>query len=277
MEIFSQNNEHVDALIANFMDAGLAVLGAIVILIIGFLIASFAEGRFLSLLRKSERIDVTVSKFLASLVKYTIIIMTVIAVLGQFGVETTSLVAVVGAAGLAIGLALQGTLSNVAAGVMLLIFRPFKVGQFVDVGGQSGVVKGVTLFMTELDTGDNVRIIIPNSAVWGGSIKNFNHHSIRRLDQVYGISYDDNIDKAIDIIKTVLASDERCKTDPEAIVAVTALGDSSVNILVRVWCDASVYWPLNWHLLKTVKQAFDKEDITIPFPCRTIYMEKDNA
>lgn len=274
MDFFSSDSEQWEVLVANGMDLSWSVLGAVFILIIGFKVAGFAEKRFLALLQKSKKMDQTVAKFLASLVKYTVVIITIIAVLGQFGIETTSLVAVVGAAGLAIGLALQGTLSNVAAGVMLLIFRPFKVGHFVDVAGHAGVVKAVTLFVTEMDTGDNIRIVIPNGAVWGGSIKNFNHHPIRRLDQVYGISYDDDINKAMDIIKGVLASDERCKTDPEALVAVTSLGDSSVDIMVRVWCDSGDYWPLNWHLLKTIKEAFDKEDITIPYPCRSVFMEK---
>ncbi len=277
MDFFSQDSEQFDVLISNAMDLGLSVLGAILILVVGFKIAGFAERRFLALLQKSKKMDQTVAKFLASMVKYAVVIITIIAVLGQFGIETTSLVAVVGAAGLAIGLALQGTLSNVAAGVMLLIFRPFKVGHFVNVAGHAGVVKAVTLFVTEMDTGDNVRIVIPNSAVWGGSIKNFNHHAIRRLDQAYGIGYDDDIDKAISVIKSVLASDARCKTDPEAVVAVTALGESSVDILVRVWCDSGDYWALNWHLLKSVKEAFDKEDITIPYPCRSLYMEKSGS
>ncbi len=277
MEFFSQDSEQLDALMTNGMELGMSVLGALVILLVGFKIAGFAERRFLALLQRSKKMDQTVAKFLASLVKYVVVIVTIIAVLGQFGIETTSLVAVVGAAGLAIGLALQGTLSNVAAGVMLLIFRPFKVGHFVDVAGHAGVVKAVTLFVTEMDTGDNVRIIIPNSAVWGGSIKNFNHHSIRRLDQAYGIGYGDDIDKAIEVIKGVLASDDRCKTDPEAIVAVKALGESSVDILVRVWCNAGDYWALNWHLLKSVKEAFDKEGISIPYPCRSLYMEKSES
>lgn len=277
MDFFSQDSEQLDVLIANATEMGLSVLGAALILIIGFRIAGFAERRFLAIFRRSEKMDQTVANFLASLAKYAVIIVTIVAVLGQFGIETTSLVAVVGAAGLAIGLALQGTLSNVAAGVMLLIFRPFKVGHFVDVAGHAGVVKAVTLFVTEMDTGDNVRIIIPNSAVWGGSIKNFNHHSIRRLDQAYGIGYGDDIDKAIAVIKGVIKADERCKKDPEAVVAVTALGESSVDILVRVWCNAGDYWALNWHLLKSVKEAFDKEGISIPYPCRSLYMEKSDG
>ena len=274
MDFFKTDSALYDEWISKGIDMGLSILGALLILFIGLRVAAFTEKQLRKLLGKSKKMDETVSQFLASLAKYTIIIITFIAILGQFGIETTSLVAVVGAAGLAIGLAMQGTLSNVAAGVMLLIFRPFKVGQFVEVAGHSGVVKAITLFVTEMDTGDNVRIIIPNGSVWGSSIRNFNHHDIRRLDQVYGIGYGDDIDKAMDVIKGVLSSDDRCKKDPEALVAVVGLGESSVDIVVRVWCNASDYWPLNFALLKAVKEAFDKEGISIPYPCRSLYMEK---
>lgn len=273
MDWFNTSDEQFQQLVSSATEMGLSVIGAILILVIGFRIAGFVERKLGAILSKRPQMDDTVSSFLASVGKYVVVIVTIIAVLGQFGIETTSLVAVVGAAGLAIGLALQGTLSNVAAGVMLLIFRPFKIGNFVEIAGHAGVVKGVSLFVTELDTGDNVRIIIPNSSVWGSSVKNYNFHDVRRLDQVYGIGYGDDIDKAVSVIKGVLASDERCKTEPDAVVAVTSLGESSVDIVVRVWCDAGDYWPLNWHLLKTVKESFDKEGISIPYPCRSLYME----
>ena len=272
MEMFSgEDMPTMDVIVAYGIEIGLTLLGAFFVLFIGLWFAGFVERRLDHLFGKSDKIDKTVANFLASLGKYAVLVFTGITLLGQFGVETTSLVAVLGAAGLAIGLALQGTLSNLAAGVMLLIFRPFRIGQFVEVGGQSGTVKGISLFMTKLDTPDNVRITIPNNSVWGSAIRNFNYHDTRRLDQVYGISYGDNIDKAIDIIKSVIAADERCFADPEPLVAVKGLGDSSVDIVVRVWCNAPDYWALNWHLLKTVKEQFDENDISIPFPCRTIY------
>ena len=276
MEMFnSEEMPTLDVLVAYGIEIGLTLLGAFFVLFVGLWLAGFVERRLDSALGKSEKIDKTVANFIASLGKYAVLVFTGITLLGQFGVETTSLVAVLGAAGLAIGLALQGTLSNLAAGVMLLIFRPFKIGQFVEVGGQSGTVKGISLFMTKLDTGDNVRITIPNNSVWGSAIRNFNYHETRRLDQAYGIGYDDNIDKALDIIKAVLAADERCFKDPEPLVAVKGLGESSVDIVVRVWCDASDYWALNWHLLKTIKEQFDANDISIPYPCRTIYKGDD--
>lgn len=276
MDFFNKDSSELETLMAQGIDLGLSVLSAITILIIGMWIAGIVRGRLLAVLGKSEKVDDTVSQFLASLAKYVIIIVTVIAILDQFGVETTSLVAVVGAAGLAIGLALQGTLSNVAAGVMLLIFRPFKVGNFVEVAGHAGVVKAITLFVTEMDTGDNVRITIPNSAVWGSSIKNYNHHDTRRLDLVFGIGYGADINKAMELIGKALAADDRAHKDPEPVVAVSNLGDSSVDIMVRVWCAGSDYWALKWDTLKAVKESFDKADVDIPYPTQTLHIEKDD-
>ncbi|NVJ99201.1 MAG: mechanosensitive ion channel [Alphaproteobacteria bacterium] len=275
MEFLNDQDFDMDKAVAYATEFGITILAAIAVLVIGLWLAGVVERRLNALFGRSDKIDVTVASFLASLAKYTVIIFTGIALLDQFGVETTSLVAVLGAAGLAIGLALQGTLSNLAAGVMLLIFRPFKVGQFVEVAGHAGTVKGISLFMTKMDTGDNVRITIPNNAVWGSSIRNFNHHDTRRLQLVYGIAYGDNIDKAMEVIKGCLDADERCLKDPEPVVAVTSLGESSVDIMVRVWCASGDYWALNWHLLKNVKEQFDKEGISIPFPCRTVYTVKD--
>jgi len=276
-QVFDVNSEETRQLIDQGIDLGVSVMAGLAILIIGLWLAGVVRTRVSKLLGRSQKMDDTVSEFLASLAKYVVIIVTIIALLDQFGVETTSLVAVVGAAGLAIGLALQGTLSNVAAGVMLLIFRPFKIGQFVEVAGHAGVVKAITLFVTEMDTGDNVRITLPNGSVWGSSIKNFNYHEVRRLDLVFGIGYGDDINKAMGVIRAQLAADERTHKDPEPVVAVSNLGDSSVDIMVRVWCAGSDYWPLKWHLLKTVKEAFDADGVSIPYPCRSIYIEKEDS
>jgi len=271
---FGGNSAEREAMIAQAIDMGLSVLGAAAILIIGLWLSGVVQNRLAVLLGKSEKMDQTVTQFVAGLAKYVVIIVTIIALLDQFGVETTSLVAVVGAAGLAIGLALQGTLSNVAAGVMLLIFRPFKIGQFVEVAGYAGSVKAITLFVTEMDTGDNVRIIIPNSDVWGSSIKNYNYHDTRRLDLTFGIGYGDDINKAMAVIKSVIATDERAHKSPEPVVAVSNLGDSSVDIMVRIWCVGSDYWGLKWHLLQATKEAFDKDSISIPYPSTSVYIEK---
>lgn len=271
MDFLNNDSINWDELVTQGIDAGLVLLSAFIVLIIGLWLAGFVERRLTALFAKSDKIDATVSSFLSNMGKYIVIIFTGIALLDQFGVETTSLVAILGAAGLAIGLALQGTMSNLAAGVMLLIFRPFKVGNFVEVAGEAGVVHSVSLFTTMLDTGDNVRIIIPNNSVWGSSINNYSFHNTRRIQLAFGIGYDDNIDDAMQIIKDVLAADERCLKDPASVVAVTELGDSSVNIMVRVWCASGDYWQLSWDLLKTTKEAFDAKGISIPYPCRSVY------
>lgn len=265
------NSVDMEALAEQGIDLGLLILGALLVLFVGMWLAGFVERRLIKLFAKSNKIDDTVSSFLASVGKYIVVIFTGIALLDQFGVETTSVIALLGAAGLAIGLALQGTLSNLAAGVMLLIFRPFKVGQFVQVGGEAGVVKAISLFTTMMDTGDNVRIMIPNGSVWGSSISNFNYHDTRRLQIVFGISYDDNIDNAMKAISDIIAADDRCLKDPAPLVAVSELGDSSVNVMVRVWCASGDYWALNWDLLKTVKEDFDAKGVNIPYPTRTVY------
>jgi len=277
MESFFGNSTQRDEMIAQAVDFGLSIAGAIAILVIGLWLSGVVQNRLSAILGRSKKMDETVSQFFASFAKYAVIIVTVIALLNQFGVQTTSLVAVVGAAGLAIGLALQGTLSNVAAGVMLLIFRPFKIGQFVEVAGYAGSVRAITLFVTEMDTGDNVRITIPNGNVWGSSIKNFNYHETRRLDLTFGIGYGDDINKAMDVIKKVIAADSRAHKDPEPVVAVSNLGDSSVDIMVRVWCAGSDYWGLKWDLLKTTKESFDGEKISIPYPSTSLYIEKQDT
>lgn len=264
--------ETVDAIIDVVATYGLDVVGAIAILIIGLMFAGWAHRTSLKAFSKIERLDPMLRGFFASIVKYFVIIVVVLAVLNQFGVQTTSLIAVLGAAGLAIGLALQGTLSNVAAGVMLLIFRPFKVGDFIDAAGQAGTVHSLTLFVTEMNTGDNVHIIIPNSQIWGSAVKNFSHNATRRVDLVVGIGYGDNIDKAMDAVHAVIKADDRSHETPAPLVAVTELGDSSVNLVIRVWCDAGNYWPLKFDLTKAIKERLDGESISIPYPQHDVHM-----
>ncbi|WP_417840671.1 mechanosensitive ion channel family protein [Terasakiella sp.] len=250
---------------------GLQVIAAIVILIVGFWFAAFSKRKCHDLLMKSPNVDEMLAGFLATIVKYIVVAVTVLAVLNKFGIETTSLIAVLGAAGLAIGLALQGTLSNVAAGVMILFLRPFKVGQFVDIGGVSGTVKGVSLFTTELATGDNVQILLPNSQVWGSAILNYSAHSTRRVDLLMGIAYEDDINKAMAVIEEMAKADDRIKKDPAPVLAVGELADSSVNIIVRVWVNSSDYWGVRWGLTKSIKEAFDKNGISIPFPQQVVH------
>lgn len=259
----------VMALMASY---GLSVIGAIVILIVGFVVAGWARGSISRGLSRFKNIDATLRSFFSSLAYYAVIIFTVIAVLSQFGVETTSFIAVLGAAGLAIGLALQGTLSNVAAGVMLLLFRPFKVGDYIEGGGLAGTVKEISLFITELATPDNVQILAPNAQIWGSAIKNYSFHPTRRVDIVIGIAYDDDIDQALAAIIDETKKDSRVVAEPEPMAAVTDLGDSSVNFVVRVWCNAADYWGLKFDLTKNLKNRMDAENITIPFPQRTMHM-----
>jgi small conductance mechanosensitive channel len=264
-----QISDQVLALAASY---GLNVLGALVVLIVGLIAAGWAKRAVQRMLRRTGRVDDTLTGFLGSLVKYAVVAFTVIAVLQQFGVEATSLVAIFGAAGLAIGLALQGTLSNVAAGVMLLMFRPFKVGDFIDAGGHAGTVKIVSLFTTELATPDNVQIIIPNAAIWGTAIKNFSFNDTRRVDLLMGIDYGDNIDIAMATINRVIGEEPRALSDPESQVAVSELADSSVNIVVRVWVNAADYWGVYFDLTKKLKEQLEADGISIPFPQRVVHM-----
>ena len=249
---------------------GFSVLGAIIILILGFWFAGLARRLTARGLRKTGRIDETIVLFLSSIVRYLVIVFTVLAVLDQFGVETTSLVALFGASALAVGLALQGTLSNVAAGVMLLLFRPFKVGQYVDAGGSAGTVKSISLFTTHLDTGDNAHIIVPNGAIWGSAITNYSHNPTRRVELTIGIGYGDDIEKAIRVVRQTIAADARSMGDPEPVVEVANLGDSSVDLLIRVWCKSGDYGGLKWGLTRAIKEAFDREGVEIPYPHRVI-------
>jgi small conductance mechanosensitive channel len=251
---------------------GLDVIGAIVILVVGWTVAGWGKRITTIALEKTGKVDALITGFASNGTRYAILAFTIIAVLERFGVETTSFVALIGAMGLAIGLAMQGALSNVAAGVMILIFRPFKVGDFIEGGGVSGTVKTVSLFLTYLNTPDNVEIILPNSELWNASIKNYSFNKTRRLDLLFGIGYDDDIDKAMKVINTIIADDKRCLSDPEPLVVVGNLGDSSVDLIVRVWCDSGDYWALKWDMLKSVKQTFDKQDISIPYPQRDVHL-----
>lgn len=262
----------VDQVVAIITEYGLDIIGAIVILIVGWIASKWIHGAVRKALGRSDKVDAMLTGFFASLAKYLVLIFTGLMVLSQFGVQTASLIAVLGAAGLAIGLALQGTLSNVSAGVMILIFRPFKIGDYVEVAGQAGTVKAVTLFVTELSTPDNVQIIVPNSQVWGSSVVNYSFHDTRRVDLALGIGYEDNIEMAVAAINQTIAADERVLKDPEPMVAVSELADSSVNFVVRVWCNAADYWALKFDMTRALKEKMDSEGISIPYPQRTVHM-----
>lgn len=200
-----------------------------------------------------------------------------ILMLEQVGINTTSLLALLGAAGLAVGLALKDSLSNFASGVMLILLKPFKVGDFIEAAGIAGVVDKVSVFNTVLVTGDNKEIIVPNAQIYQGTITNYSARALRRIDLIVGISYDDNIKKAKDLILQVIVGDERYLTEPEPVVAVAELADSSVNLVVRAWVKTPEYWPLRWHLLEQIKATLDDNGVTIPFPQRDVHIVSADA
>ncbi len=272
-ETFNQYSESLMPLVVEY---GLSVIGAIVILIVGWMLAAWAAKKTLKKAQASERIDPTLVPVLGQTTRVLILIVTLLAVLNQFGVETASIIAVLGASALAIGLALQGTLSNVAAGVMLLVLRPFKVGDAVSIGGTMGIIDSIRLFTTEMHSFDNIGISMPNSKVWGNEIQNLNKFETRRVDMEFGIGYDDDMDKAIGIIKEILDAEERVLDQPEPLIAIGGLGDSSVNIRVRPWTKTENVWPLRYDITKKVKEEFDKNDITIPYPQRDVHLFQNN-
>ena len=243
------------------------LVGSLLILWIGLKVAKWLSNTARKVLAKNPSIDDTLSNFLGSIVKYILTAIVFIAAITNLGVETASLVAMLGAATLAIGLALQGTLGNVAAGVMLMLFRPYKLGDYVSVAGEEGVVTDVNIFTTQLSTIDNVEVIIANGEAWGSTIKNFTSLGVRRVDVDYGIHYDDDIDKAIKIITDTAAAHPHVLSEPAAPWAkVVTLNESSVDIQSRAWCKSEHYWVVMFDLNKSIKEAFDKNGITIPYP-----------
>ncbi len=242
---------------------------AAAILIAAFWLSGFISKRLRWIGKYNGRLDETLFGFLASASRWAVLAIAATFVLGRFGIQTTSLVALLGAAGLAIGLALQGTLSNLAAGVMLLGFRPFKVGDYIVGAGQSGTVDAITLFTTELRTPDNIQVIVPNGDLWASSIQNFSYHSTRRVDFIFGVSYDSDLKKAEEIIRTQIAADPRAHAEPAPFVKVSNLGDFSVDFTVRVWVNAPDYWDFKFDMTRSVKEAFDAGGIEIPFPTQT--------
>lgn len=252
---------------------GLKVLGAIAVLLVGWIAAKAFQGAARRAIGRT-RVDVTLVPFLSSIVYYLVLVVTLVAALGLVGIQTASVVAVLGAAGLALGLALQGTLSHFAAGVMLLYFRPIRVGDFVDIAGTAGTVAEVGLFATSLNTPDNVRIIVPNSGIWGQTIKNFNVNDTRRVDLVMGVDYSDDLAAAAATMRRVLEEDERVLAEPEPVVAVDALADSSVNFVVRPWCKRQDYWQLKWDLTERMKKELEAAGCSIPFPQRDVHVHQ---
>lgn len=251
---------------------GLQVVAAVLILVFGWIASGWVARGVDRGLSKIKACEETLRHFFSSLAKYAVLAFTVVAVLEKFGVQTTSFVAILGAAGLAIGLAMQGTLSNVAAGVMLLFFRPFKVGDYIEGAGIAGTVKSLSLFLTELATPDNVRIIIPNAKLWNEAIKNYSANPTRRIDLAVGISYSDDIDAAMAVLETMVNSDARILRDPAPMIAVTNLGESSVDLMARVWVNSGDYWNVKFDMNRKMKMDLDAAGISIPFPQRDVHV-----
>ncbi len=253
---------------------GFRLLGAILIFIVGRWVAALARKVIERMMTKSE-VDTTLVKFTGNLTYGLLMVVVVLAALNQIGVQTTSFIAIIGAAGLAIGFALQGSLSNFAAGIMLIVFRPFKVGDFIMAGGEAGIVEEIALFTTQMRSPDNKTIIVPNSGITGGNITNFSTKDTRRIDLVIGVSYQDDLKKVKAVLSDILTNDERVLKDPAPTIGVVELADSSIDFAVRPWVKASDYWAVYFDTLQTIKERFDAEDISIPFPQRDIHVYRD--
>lgn len=254
---------------------GLNVLAAIVIILIGLWLARTVR-RFFKRLMIRQNIDPTLTSFLSTLLYYSILTFVIIAALNRLGVQTASVIAVLGAAGLAVGLALQGSLENFAAGVLMLIFRPFRVGDYIEGGGMEGTVESISLFTTHLVTLDNRVIVVPNGKLNSDNIVNHFTKGKRRVDIVVGVSYSDNLDQARRVILDELAKDSRILADPAPKVVVLELGDSSVNLGVRPWVNPVDYWDVYFDAYEYVKKRLDAEGITIPFPQRDVHLFQEN-
>ncbi|NNK62379.1 MAG: mechanosensitive ion channel [Gemmatimonadetes bacterium] len=248
---------------------GLKVLGALAVVMLGRIVAGWLRSIARKGLTRAD-FDATLVPFLANLAFIAIMTFVLISAAGLVGIPVTSFIAVIGAAGLAIALAFQGTLSNFSSGIMLLTFRPFKVGDLVEAGGVKGVVQEIGIFTTTIHTPDNVRIIVPNTTVSGSTIKNFSANPTRRIDLVMGVGYGDDLNLAIETIRTVLGEDDRVLADPAPQVAVSELGDSSVNIVVRPWVDGEDYWGARFDLTKALKERLEAAGCEIPFPQRDL-------
>jgi len=262
-------NENQDLIIGY----GMNIVFAIITLILGFVMARIIAGGFRKVLTKRQ-LDSTIVEFVSSMVRYVIIAFVVIAALGRVGVETTSFVAILGAAGLAVGLALQGSLSNFASGVLIIALRPFKAGEYIEAAGTAGVVESVQIFSTTLTTADNKYVVVPNSSMLSGNIVNYSRKATRRIDLVIGVSYNADLAKTKAVLEAVLAANEKVLPTPAPQVAVAELADSSVNLVVRPWVNGGDYWPVRFELMEAIKNGLDEAGIEIPFPQLDIHTDK---
>jgi small conductance mechanosensitive channel len=254
---------------------GINIGMAIIIFVLGRMVVSLVVSVSKKMLGRAN-MDPMLISFLSSILRWLLLLFVIIAALGQLGIETTSLVALLGAAGLAIGLSLQGSLQNFAAGVMLIVFRPFKNGDFVEVGGVTGIVEQIGIFTTTMRTGDNKEVIVPNGQIYGSAITNYSARPTRRVDMVFGISYDADIRQAKEILEKILAEDERILEDPAPVVALGELADSSVNFVTRPWVNSADYWAVLWDTNEKVKLAFDAAGIGIPYPQMDVHLDQQS-
>ncbi len=275
VESFNQVNTWLTNNSDLLIQYGVNVISAILILFIGNLVVKGVAGSVANVLKKKE-MDKAVVDFIHGLVRYTLFIIVLIAALSRIGVQTASVVAVIGAAGLAVGLALQGSLSNFAVGVLIVAFRPFKSGDYVEIGGVAYSVDSIQIFQTVLKSPDNKMVVVPNSAVIGGAITNYSRHETRRVDMVIGVSYKSDLQKTKRVLRETLEKDPRILKDPDMTIGVLTLADSSINFVVRPWCKTSDYWAVYFDSMQAIKEALDANGIEIPFPQMDVHLNKIN-
>ncbi len=273
-------NANVDKIVEWLQTEGVAfgidLAAALAIFIVGRIAVGFVV-RGVRIAMRKNNVEKTLETFICNLIRWALMVVVIIAAIAHVGIETTSFIAVFGAAGLAIGLALQGSLSNFAAGVLIVLFRPYRVGDWIEAAGISGTVEQVQILTTILTTGDNKQVIVPNSQIMDSIITNYSAKDKRRIDLVIGVSYDDDIDKVRKTLQDIISSDERILKDPAPKIAVSELADSSVNFVVRPWSKTEDYWSVRFDLMETIKKRFDQENITFPFPQQDVHIIRDAA
>ena len=276
MDFTTYTQKYTDLAINYSTEYGLKILSAVLI----FLIGKWAVHKLTALTKKlmhKAKIDRTLIEFAESLIYFVLLLMVILASLNALGINTTSFIAVFGAASLAIGLALQGSLANVGAAVLIIIFRPFKVGDFVEAGGATGTVEDVNLFSTIIAPVDNRTIIVPNAAIIGGNITNFSQKTQRRVDLTFGIGYDDDLKLAKETLMEIISADSRVLKEPAPFVAVSELGDNSVNFVFRAWVETADYWDVHFAMIEKVKLTFDEKGISFPYPQMDVHLDKQET
>lgn len=258
---------------ANGLEFSLNIVAALAIFVIGRIVIRFVVAGMRRAMRRSE-VDATLETFICNLVRIALLVVVVIMAIGQLGVQTTSFIAIFGAAGLAVGLALQGSLSNFAAGVLIVLFRPYKIGDYIEAAGVAGTVELVQILTTILKTPDNKQVIVPNGQVMGSIITNYSANDTRRVDLTVGVSYSDDLDKVRKTLEELVAAEDRILEEPACTIAVQALADSSVNFICRPWVKTPDYWPVYFAMTEAIKKRFDKDDISFPFPQRDVHLYK---